>query len=478
MKNREKITLVQVCIISVMIYFLLAAIFYYVGNEQIKYNNISSTMAATEKSIGEITDKVTIEQSFIAETDILNSVTIAIATYARENKGEWTVKLLDSDKKVTLSESKIDISKLKDNSNYTVGFNKKIVGKKGKKLFLQLTSSTPLASNAITAYYNTNQVNAERTLIVNNEKKIGELCFSVTGQRKNLFGTYYLVFVLFGAIVLSCYCLNIISKEKNGKMSFVMFFYKVSVKYKFLIKQLISRDFKTKYKRSVLGFLWSFLNPLFTMIIQYIVFSTIFKSNIDNFPVYLLTGSIFFNFFTESVGVGLLSIIGNTSLISKVYVPKYIYPVTRVLSTSINLFISLVPLLFTIIVTGENITKAYILIVFVIVCIIVFCIGMSFILSSAMVFFRDTQFLWGIVSLLWMYATPLFYPENIIPEKYTFILDINPMYYFIKFARTIFLDGVSPQPILYLQCIFCSLVTFVFGAWVFKKSQDKFILYL
>ena len=115
-------------------------------------------------------------------------------------------------------------------------------------------------------------------------------------------------------------------------------------KYRFLIRQLVSRDFKSKYKRSVFGVLWSFLNPLLTMFVQYIVFSNLFRFDIPYYPVYLLCGIIMFNYFSEACGMTLGSIVGNASLITKVYMPKYIYPLTRVLSSFVNLLISMVPL--------------------------------------------------------------------------------------------------------------------------------------
>ena len=157
-------------------------------------------------------------------------------------------------------------------------------------------------------------------------------------------------------------------------------------RYGFLIKQLVSRDFKTKYKRSVLGYLWSFLNPLMTMMVQYIVFSQLFRSNIENFPVYLLSGIVLFSFFTESVGQGLTAILANASLITKVYVPKYIYPVTKVVSSSINLFISLIPLMIVVLLTGQRITKAILLIPFPLICLLIFCIGMTFMLCTSEVY--------------------------------------------------------------------------------------------
>ncbi|HCW53385.1 MAG TPA: ABC transporter [Clostridium sp.] len=270
--------------------------------------------------------------------------------------------------------------------------------------------------------------------------------------------------------------INIYTKYKNNKKSLILDYISVVKKYEFLISKLVERDFKTKYKRSVLGILWSFLNPILTMSIQYIVFSTLFKSDIPNFPVYLLSGIVVFNFFTESCGIGLMSIVGNASLITKVYVPKYIYPVSRVLSSTINLVLSLIPLFMVMLITKTPINSSIILIIFALLCVIIFSIGMTFILSALMVFFRDTQFLWNVVILLWTYATPLFYPETILPQKFSIILKVNPMYYFIKFIRVVILDGVSPEPMMYLQCIISAFFMLSVGCFVFKKTQDKFIL--
>lgn len=244
------------------------------------------------------------------------------------------------------------------------------------------------------------------------------------------------------------------------------------------MRQLVARDFKTKYKRSVLGVLWSFLNPLLTMMVQYIVFSTLFKSDIPNFRLYLLSGIVCFNFFSEATTMGLQSIVGNAALITKVYVPKYIYPVSRVFSSTINLLLSLIPLLAVMLLTGTPVRPAILLLPFGLLCLVTFCIGMGFILSAMMVFFRDTQFLWGVVSMLWMYATPIFYPESIIPAQYMVIYKCNPMYHIIRFVRIILIDGVSPEPKAYALCLIASFVPLVLGAVVFKKNQDKFILNL
>ena len=265
---------------------------------------------------------------------------------------------------------------------------------------------------------------------------------------------------------------------KSGGTNKLLVFFNAVNRYEFLIKQLVERDFKTKYKRSVLGVCWSLLNPILTMAVQYIIFSTIFRQGIENFPLYLLCGSVLFTFFTDSVGNGLMSIVGNASLITKVYVPKYIYPVSKVLSTAVNLLLSMIPLLIVVVVTRAPITKVYLLIPFVIFCLVLFCIGMSFLLSSAMVFFRDTQFLWGVITILWMYATPLFYPESILPEHLKFILDFNPMYHYVTFIRKIMLYGVSPYLIEYVYCIGFSIFVLVCGILVYRKTENKFILYI
>lgn len=249
-------------------------------------------------------------------------------------------------------------------------------------------------------------------------------------------------------------------------------------RYKFLLQQLVSRDFKTKYKRSVLGVLWSFLNPLLTMAVQFIVFSTLFKSDIPNFAVYLLIGIVFFNFFSESTSMGLMSIVGNSSLITKVYIPKYIFPVSRVLSSAINLLLAMIPLFIVVLLTGVRFTLAILILPFSLACTIIFCIGMSLILSSAMVYFRDMQFLWGVINMLWMYATPIFYPESILPQNLMILFKMNPMYHFIRFTRAIILNGASPEPRAYLLCIIAALVPFIIGTIIFKKSQNNFVLHI
>lgn len=253
---------------------------------------------------------------------------------------------------------------------------------------------------------------------------------------------------------------------------------KILRKYKFLIKQLVIRDFKTKYKRSVLGVFWSFLNPLLTMSVQYVVFSNLFRFDIAHYPVYLLTGILMFNYFQEANSLTLMSIMNNGDLIKKVYVPKFIYPLTRVLSSFINLLISLIPLILVVLISGITPKPSFLLIVYPLICIGVFCLGLGMLLATSMVFFQDTQFLWNVLSMIWMYLTPIFYPASILPAKVAWILKLNPLYYYITFMRTCIIDGVSPAFTMYAACFVCSALMLAIGALVFRKNQDKFILYL
>lgn len=249
-------------------------------------------------------------------------------------------------------------------------------------------------------------------------------------------------------------------------------------KYKFLIQQLVSRDFKTKYKRSFLGVLWSLLNPLLMMAVQYIVFSALFRFDLPHYQVYLLSGIVMFNFFSEATNQALVSITGNAGLITKVYMPKYVFPVTKVLSACINLGFSLIALYLIILFSGVSITFLHLLILFPIINMILFTIGFSLILSTLMVFFRDMQFLYSVAIMLWMYMTPIFYPENIIGPKFQWILQLNPLYHFIRYTRNIILDNSIPTIRAHIICLIFSIGTLIIGSILFKKSENKFIFNL
>ncbi|XOQ42843.1 MAG: Transport permease protein [Clostridium sp.] len=478
--KRKKISFLQYCVLAVLFYFVCITLVYYIAGDQFRYKVSPDSMASVqaEAPVGEMTKGFLVQQTFQCDVNIIDAFSIEFATYQRRNNGTVTVSLSDANNDTVFYQEKVDVSTLEDNSFRTFQLPDKIAGMKGRLLTISVYSDDLDRANAVTVYYNTKVRTPNSQLFINGTKTDGLLCFTVTGLEPIFFGQHY--FAIMGTVgfLFALYCFNLCRKEKSGKKSLGLNVIHAFTKYKFLLDQLVDRDFKTKYKRSVLGVLWSFLNPLLTMMVQYIVFSTIFKTDIPNYPVYLLTGIVFFNFFAEAVGMALNSIVSSASLITKVYIPKYIFPISRVMSSFINFSLSLIPLFIVIFLTGTTITPAVLLLPFAIVCTIIFCIGMGMLLASSMVFFRDTQFLWSVISLLWMYATPLFYPESIIPARFTFVLKFNPMYHFIRFARAVLQQGISPQPKAYLFCLIAALVPFFVGAFVFKKTQDKFMLYI
>jgi ABC-type polysaccharide/polyol phosphate export permease len=249
-------------------------------------------------------------------------------------------------------------------------------------------------------------------------------------------------------------------------------------RYRFLLWQLIQRDFKSKYKRSVLGVLWTLLNPLLTMIVLTIVFSNLFRFDIPNFPVYLLSGQIVFGFFSEATNTSMVSVIAGGGMIKKVYIPKYILPLSRVLSSLVNLLLSLLAFLLVIWITRAPMYWTIVLLPIPLFYVFLFSLGVGMLLSAATVFFRDLSYLYGIVLTAWTYLTPIFYPATIIPENLRFILALNPLAHFIQYFRNVTLYGILPNLWQNIVCLSCGCVALLLGTYVFMRNQDQFILYI
>lgn len=260
-------------------------------------------------------------------------------------------------------------------------------------------------------------------------------------------------------------------------------FYNIK-RYSFLMKQLIIRDFKVKYKRSVLGILWSILYPVLMMAVMSIVFSQMFKFRMDgvNYLVYLMTGLVMFNYFSEASNSAMTSVVNNFALINKVYIPKYIFPISKVLFCGINFLLTLIPLLVIILFTGSGETRCiinfwYLLLPYVFFCMLMFTAGLGLLISTVSVFLRDMFYIYGIILTIWNYVTPIFYDINIIPESIRPIFKLNPLYIFINGARTIILHGEYPGGKTLLLMFLIGFITLLVGSFIFKKNQDKFIYY-
>lgn len=249
-------------------------------------------------------------------------------------------------------------------------------------------------------------------------------------------------------------------------------------KYYPLLKEFVKRDFKIKYRRSVLGVLWSVLNPLGMMIIMSIVFSKVFRQGIENFPVYLMCGQLTFAFFNEASSGAMNSIINNGSLIKKVYIPKYLLPLSSVCSSLVNLLTSFLALLIVMVITLTPTTWRIVLVIVPVFFVLVFSYGLGLILCVVATSFRDMQHLYGVLTTAWMYMTPIFYPLSMLPDWVRNIIEWNPLTVFVEMVRDVVLYGTIPSVELFLKGImYCSLVMII-GAVLFKKKQHTFVMKL
>ncbi len=251
-------------------------------------------------------------------------------------------------------------------------------------------------------------------------------------------------------------------------------------KYSFLLQQLISRDFKVKYKRSVLGVLWSLLYPILTMAVMAIVFSNVFKMSTPgvNYLAYLLSGLVMFNYFSEASNLAMSSVVANFSLINKIYIPKYIFPLSKCLFVGINFLLTLIPLYIVLFATGTGVNIYHLMLPYAFICLFMFTLGMGFILSAVSVFLRDMFYIYGIIIMLWTYLTPIMYDIKLISVELQTLFKLNPMYHYINFAREIILYHRIPQPFTWMVCLGSSLAVLLIGVVVFRKTQDKFIYYV
>lgn len=250
------------------------------------------------------------------------------------------------------------------------------------------------------------------------------------------------------------------------------------LQYKPLLKELVSRDLKVKYRRSFLGYVWSLLNPLLMMCVMTLVFSYMFRFDIPNYPLYLITGQTLWNFFNESTNMSMYSVLQNGALIKKVYIPKFIFPISRVLSSFVTMSFSLAAILIVMVFTKAPFYWTILLFPIPLFFLLLFAMGIGMILSALSVYFRDITHLYGVVTLAWMYLTPIFYPANALPERVLPIIHANPMYSYITFFRNIVLYGAVPEPVMWLRCALMSLAALAVGLVVFRKMQRNFILYI
>lgn len=248
-----------------------------------------------------------------------------------------------------------------------------------------------------------------------------------------------------------------------------------------VIRQLVSKDFKLKYRRSALGVAWSVLNPLLMMIVMAAVFSSFMRFGSDavvNFPLYLIIGNTTFTLLSDSTNGGMGSILGAASLLKKVKINRWVFPVQKVLSALVNYAFSLIAVALVMLFFRIPLTPLALLLPVGLLLMTVFCIGLSFFLAAASVFFRDVMHLWGVILTAWTYATPIFYVIDILPGWMRTFENFNPLYLFITFFRDVLLFQRVPTLSLWIRLILFALVSLGIGYAVFHRHEHKFILFI
>ena len=250
-------------------------------------------------------------------------------------------------------------------------------------------------------------------------------------------------------------------------------------KYRYLLQNLITRDFKLKYRRSVLGVLWSVLNPLLMMCVLAAVFTNVLKfGDVANFPMYLILGNVLFALMTDSTTGAMTSILESAPLIKKIRIAKLIFPIEKVLFQLVNFAISLIAVVLVMaffrIAPTVNLFALPLLLIYM----LLFCSGLGMLLSALAVFFRDVCHLWGVVITAWTYATPLFYPVGLLPDWMQAAEAFNPMYHYVCYFRDIAMYNTVPGLTENLICLGMAAITFAIGFAVFKATEKKFILYV
>ena len=244
----------------------------------------------------------------------------------------------------------------------------------------------------------------------------------------------------------------------------------------FLLEEIVKKNFSSKYKDSVLGVLWTILSPLLMMALFTIIFSTIFGRNIENFPVYFLCGWCLFQFFNASISSSMNALKGNKSILQRTPAPKYIFVLGGILSEFLNYLIMLILLVIIMFITHATFHFPIIFCSIIpVILLFIMIVGLGLMLSIACVYYTDIKHLWKVISMMFMYASAIFYPMSIIPEPFRGYMMLNPLYWVIDQFRCFVYQGIVPNAINLVNLLLLSLIILIFGIIVFKKYEDKVV---
>ena len=248
--------------------------------------------------------------------------------------------------------------------------------------------------------------------------------------------------------------------------------------HQFLFEELVKRDFKKKYKRTVLGMAWSVLSPLLMLLVMRLVFTQFFGRGMEHYTTYLFCGNLIFSYFNESSTQGMQALMGNSAIFTKVNVPKYLFLFSKNAQTLINFGLTLIVFFLFCILDNITFTWKFVCLLFPIVCLALFNIGVGLILSALFVFFRDIQYLWSVFTQLLMYVSAIFYTIDGYSPMVQNLFLANPIYLFIRYFRKIVLEATIPSVCFHLLMLFDVVVVLAVGCWMYKKYNHKFLYYV
>lgn len=245
--------------------------------------------------------------------------------------------------------------------------------------------------------------------------------------------------------------------------------------YRQMIFSLVKKDLRGRYKGSVLGFLWTFINPLFQLIVYTVVFSFILKNNIERYYLYLFVGLIPWIFFSSSITVGAASVVAQKDLIKKIYFPRMVIPISYVTSCFVNMLLCFIVIFAVIIFSGVGVNFLALLTLPVIMAVeYLLALGMALLASAVTVYFRDLEHILGIISMAWMYMTPIMYDKAIVPERLLPVFNLNPMTHVIECYRDVLYHKQIPDLTSLLSAAGLGILFLFIGCIVFNKLQKHF----
>ena len=249
-------------------------------------------------------------------------------------------------------------------------------------------------------------------------------------------------------------------------------------RHQFLFEELVRRDFVKKYKRTVLGMLWSVLSPLFNLLVLWLVFSNLLGSNVNHYVIFLFSGQLVFSYFSEATNMGMLALMGNAGIFTKVNVPKCLFLFSQNVTSLINFGLTLVIYFIFVLLDGLSVTPKFLCLLYPIACLVLFNLGVGMILSALLVFFRDMQYLWGIMTHLIMWGSAIFFSIDSFSPAAQMVFNLNPIYLYISYFREIVINGSIPSFSVHALMLFDALAVGLAGTWMYRRFNNEFLYYV